>query len=336
MTENEHPNPPQSDPSPSQAQATGQEANSPAQDAAGESAAQEGERPYQNLWVPLVVVPAGIVIALVLVFSMFGLISGEEKSLGENLARVVSGGANERTQALWNLARQVDENDRALSAGEELPWPMEDGFLAEVRGALGEMADDDYEARMTLAVLLVTLGDPEGVEVLLTILALDDQQDPDRKLRFSALVNLGQIGDARALPRVLELIEHEDAGIRALAAIALQNLPGEEGLAALEGALEDSDWIVRGNAALSLSKLEPGHARASEVLWGMLDAESYRLEHERDPRRYRRAEDISRSRVQAAQALAGMTVPGTRERLVALREDPDLGLREAVLKALDN
>jgi hypothetical protein len=297
---------------------------------------EEGSSPYQNLWVPLIIVPAGIVIALVLVFSMFGLISGEEKSLSENLARVVSGGANERTQALWNLARQVDENDRSLRDGSDLPWPMEEGFLDQVRSAMAEMDEDEYETRLTLAVLLVTLGDKTGVDVLLALLQLTDDEDPDRKLRFSALVNLGQIGDERALPRVLELILHSDAGIRALSAVALQNLQGDGVQAALEGALEDDDWVVRGNAAVSLGKLNPAHERASDILWDMLDAERYSAEHERDPKRYRRGEDISRSRVQAAKVLAGMTVEGTRERLEALREDPDLGLREAALRALEN
>ena len=76
-------------------------------------ASAPGESPYRNLWVPLVIVPAGIVIAIVIVFALFGAISGDEASLSENLARVVEGGKNDRQQALFNLARQATENHQA-------------------------------------------------------------------------------------------------------------------------------------------------------------------------------------------------------------------------------
>ena len=63
--------------------------------------------PYRNLWVPLVVVPALIVMVLVLVFVFFSSIVGEEASPRENLARMLEGGANERRQASFNLVRQT-------------------------------------------------------------------------------------------------------------------------------------------------------------------------------------------------------------------------------------
>ena len=64
-----------------------------------------GESPYKNLLVPLVVVPALIVMVLVLVFVLFGAVAGKEDSPRENLDRLLHGGFNERKQAAFNLVR---------------------------------------------------------------------------------------------------------------------------------------------------------------------------------------------------------------------------------------
>ena len=83
------------------------------------------DTPYRNLWVPLVLVPAALVIAILLVWVLFSGISGSEATLEQNLERIVAGGRNDRDQALFNLARQVSENQRAAREGEPPPWPMD-------------------------------------------------------------------------------------------------------------------------------------------------------------------------------------------------------------------
>ena len=69
----------------------------------------EPEAPYRNLLVPLIVVPAGIVLALVLVFALFGLIAGDPASPQENLDKLINGGTNEREQAAFGLVLQAME-----------------------------------------------------------------------------------------------------------------------------------------------------------------------------------------------------------------------------------
>jgi len=104
-----------------------------------EGEAEADQTPYGNLWVPLVVVPAAIVIVIVVVFALFGSLTGEEKSLSENLSVVMAGGKNERDQALFGLMRQVSENQRAANDGEEPPWPMTTDFPQRVRDAADQV-----------------------------------------------------------------------------------------------------------------------------------------------------------------------------------------------------
>ena len=139
--------------------------------------------PYKNLWVPLVVVPAGIVFAIVAVFALFGSLGGSEKTLAENLALVVSGGKNERQQALFGLTRQVTENRAALAEGREAPWEVPVGFARDVQAAYEGLDPDEYDKMLVFGILLSSMGEARGIEVLLGLLDLTDDQDPEGRVR---------------------------------------------------------------------------------------------------------------------------------------------------------
>jgi hypothetical protein len=99
--------------------------------------------PYRNLWVPLVVIPACIVMVLVLVFALFGAIAGDVASPERNLERVLHGGSNERRQALYNLVAQLRDNHVAQREGKAAPHPLEPGFLQEVEAAVASIGDEN-------------------------------------------------------------------------------------------------------------------------------------------------------------------------------------------------
>ncbi len=299
---------------------------------AGDSEPEES--PYRNLWVPLIIVPAGIVIAIVIVFALFGAIAGEEASLAENLDRVLHGGQNDRDQALFNLARQATENHTAVSEGREPPWAVEEGFLGRVRMVVGQIDEDEYSTRLTLGVLLSSFGDPGGAEILLALLELSDDDDPQGKVRFDAILNLGLIGTPAATEPVLVFLQHEDEGLQSIAAIALQALPGEGVRAALVATLSDSVLSVRGSAAVSLSKLDPPEPAAAPVLRELAGTETYASENGLDVRKYRLGRLVSQNRVRAVQALARLGRPEDRALLESLEGDEDLAVREAALVAL--
>lgn len=296
--------------------------------------------PYDNLWVPLLLVPAGIVIAIVAVVALFGGLAGSERSMSENLALVVNGGKNQGEQALLSLAVQAAENQRARArqrAGEEvtLPWPMQQGFPAEVHKALEEIDADQHAVRSVLAAILGTLGDERGVRLLVAQLALTDAEDPDRNLRSDAIVSLGGIGDPSTTGAVLPFLDHEDVLLRITSAGALSNLPGEGVRDALVRALEDGELDVRATAAISGSKLAPPLKEAAALLRELTGRGIYEEVHQADPAKYRRATDVSHFRVLAVVALGRLGLEQDRALLEALRDDADPHVAEAAIRLLD-
>jgi hypothetical protein len=296
------------------------------------SSEPQNESPYQNLWMPLVVVPGLIVVVLVLVFMAFGGITGSEPSIEENLLVMTTGGKNERTQAAFALSQKVSANSRAELDGDPLPWPIPEDLAGGVAEALEGTVAEEYTTRFVLASLLAQLNDPGGVLGLIELLSIPDAEDPDRELRFQVLVSLGTFGDERAVEPVIAFAQDEDQGLRSVVAIVLQLLPGPQVVPTLEGLLADPELEVRANAAISLAKL--GNPAGADVLLGLLEPEVYAAENERNQRRFRSGEVVSRSRRKAVGALALLGRSEDRERIEAYREDPDLEFRGAVLDAL--
>lgn len=303
--------------------------------AQGSEEISAGTSPYRSLFVPLVVVPAAIVGSIVLVCLFFGAISGREASLAENLDRVVHGGQNDRKQAAFNMVRQIAENRQARSDGREPPWPLEADFPAKLRTAWSGSAPSEPEIRLVLASLLAQIDDPEGVPNLVALLETSDKDDPDGTIRFNALANLGALGDPRAEAGAIRVLSSgSDPGLRAVAAIALQRIPGDAGLAALRAALEDPAFEVRANAALALATR--GDPAGASLLNDLLEPAAYEKEHGRDAAKFAEAGRVSEARVAAIEGLARLRRPEDRAAVVALAEkDGDLAVREAAMKALE-
>ncbi len=290
--------------------------------------------PYNNLWMPLVVIPGVIVLVLVLIFLAFGGIAGTEPSIQENLRIVTSGGKNERTQAAFNLSQKVVANGNAALAGEPLPWPVPEDLQEQVSVAWDRTLPDEVTTRVVLASLQAQLGDENGVEHLIELLELGEAEDPGAELRFVVLVTLGTSGDPRALPHVLKTTESEDPGLRSLGAILLQLVEADEALPALRALLADSMLEVRANAAISLAKhKDPSGA---EVLGSLLSTELYEAENKDDKKRFGSAAVVSQSRSKAAGALGLLGRDEDRARLEAYREDPDMECRGVVLDCLES
>lgn len=291
--------------------------------------------PYQNLFVPLVVVPAAIVGVLVLVFVFFGAIAGQEATLEENLSGVIEGGAGEHKQKAFNLVRQIAENRAAEARGEPLPWPIGPEFLPKLRRAWEDVPADEPLIRFVLASLLAQLGDERGLDGLVELAALDGALDPQGEVRFHALAALGSLGDPRALAVIVRTLEaDQDPGLRSVAAISLQRFPGDEARAALLGGLEDASFEVRANAALGLAAR--GDDAGAEVLHALLDERTYQGEHERDARKFSERKRVVESRVRAVEALARLARPEDRAAIARVAEEDDaLPVREAAMAALD-
>ncbi len=291
------------------------------------------QKPYGNLWVPLVVVPAAIVIVIVIVFALFGSMTGEEKSLAANLETVMTGGKNERDQALFGLMRQVSENQRALNAGEKAPWPMASDFPAKVRAAAGAVDEGDHEVYLALGLLLAGM-DPSGVDMLIEMLALGETEDPGGALRFKAIHNLGLVGDQRATQPVVGFLDSPDVGLRVVAAGALANLAGPEARLALKGALGDESLDVRGTAAMALTLFTPPDEAARAVLLDLTGIGIYEAVRRDHPGKYTRAQDVSRFRIQALGGLARLGGDQDWAHIASLQGDSDPNVVDAAMSLL--
>jgi len=311
--------------------------DSPSPAGASPGAAQPS--PYRNLWVPLIVVPALIVVVLVLVFLFFGAIAGGPATVSENLRDVVSGGANEREQALFALARKFVENGEARRAGRAEPWPIDRaGIRTQLRDAWERVPREDYAIRTVLASLLAQLGDPEGVPHLVSMLGLSDAEDPDVEVRFAVLANLVQTGseaiaDERVATTFERLATHESYDLRSLAIVALRLLPPERARPALKRALSDRYVEMRLNAAVGLA--QNGDAAGRQVLIDCLEPGIYAAERRERPDLWRRAEQISGARRQALEALGRLADPADRELVLRFAEQgEDSNLKGVALEVL--
>jgi len=301
-------------------------------------AGTEGESPYKNLFVPLVVVPALIVMVLVIVFSLFGAIAGTEDSPRENLDDLLTGGVNERQQASFNLVRQILEYEHAKAEGREPEWGIDEAFLPRLRSARESLppmeGPRDVATPFVLSSLLAQIGDPTGVEQLVELTDLPESLDPTGEFRVYATFTLGAIGgDLAESERLLAartligLLDDPDEGVVLTATAGLQNLPSPETLAALRGMLASRRVDHRLQAALSLTAL--GDASGVDVLNELIQEAPYLAEHEENPAMWA-PQRVSESRRKALEGLIELGQPPPPAQLELLaEEDPDPSVREA-------
>ena len=292
----------------------------------------EAPTPYRNLWVPLVVVPALIVMVVVLIFVLFSGIVGAEKTPRENLERMLRGGQNESQQAAFNLVQQTVAAWEAQAAGTESEWDIDEGFLPDLHRGWEETAEREVTQRVVLAILMAGLDDPAGIEHLAELAAMDESLDPDGAHRFSIVHALSSLGPhlserdrERAAEVAVSMLDSPDPGLVGVAVVALQRLPSPVTLPALEGMLQSGSLELRGNAALAMAEL--GSSAGAGVLVEMLSLEPYEAERAADPTKWSRQDTISESRIRALETLVALGVELPDDRVEALLADPDLNVR---------
>ena len=301
----------------------------------------QDDAPYRSLLVPLVVVPAMIVMVIVLCVALFGLLSGTEAGPRANLDQLLNGGANDRQQAAFGLVRQILEYQHSRSEGREPEWGIDESFLDQLRaareGVPAPKAPGDVWVPFVLSSLTAQLGDSEGVDQLVEMTRLSDALDPDDVFRMNAIFILGSIGQelpdasrTRVAEALIGILDGDDEGFARLAAGALQNLPSPGTVPALKGLLGSRRVDMRLQAALSLAEL--GDPAGVPVLLELVQAAPYDRERELDPKKWAAA-TISLTRQKVLLALAELDrIPAAAVLQALVDDDEDPNVRSIALE----
>jgi HEAT repeat protein len=208
---------------------------------------------------------------------------------------------------------------KALKRGEAKRYP---NLFQQVTELYVRSKNDDPMVRRYLTVVLGNLGDKRA-----TPLVLDAANDADAETRIYALWALGELRDPRSSAQLIKSATDDDSGIRKMAVYALGELGGPDVIAPLAAAVNDPVADVRFNAAVSLARFND--SRALPVLREMLDRSRLaKIEGMRDNQK----EDAMIVAMAEYAKLAGPEARPELQKLAAT--DPSLRVRGAANEAL--
>jgi len=148
-----------------------------------------------------------------------------------------------------------------INAGQAKKYPH---LVDDVIRVFDEGRHDDPRIRQYLGMVLGNLGDRRATPVL-----VDALKDPPVETRIYAALALGRLRDPASVPPLLEAFSTGERDVRKAAAYALGEIGDPRAIPALEGALGDPIADIRYNAAIALARF--GDSRAIGVLREMLD-----------------------------------------------------------------
>ena len=208
---------------------------------------------------------------------------------------------------------------KSLKRGEAKRYP---NLEQQVASLYEQSKHDDPRIRRYLSMVLGNLGDRRATPLLVDGL----QHDKDVENRLYALMALSQLKDPASLPAVEQAARDEEKDIRKAAYYALGEMGNANAVNALAAGLEDQVADVRWNAAISLSRFND--RRAVPALREMLDRS--RLDSVPGMREDQK-EDTMIVAMTAYSRLAGAE---GRPELERLTKDPSLRIQAAAKEAL--
>jgi HEAT repeat protein len=180
----------------------------------------------------------------------------------------------------------------------------------------------DARIRRYLALTMGHLGDARAVPAL-----VEGLNDADTDNQMNNLLALGTIGDKSATAPVVERLHSSDPAIRKMAAFVLSAIKDPAASRDLEVALNDSSDEVRWYAAIALAQIN--NAAGADILMKLMDR-SYL-----DGLQNFTVELKSQLMINAVKCLGILKFQPAKDRILALSQtDPDLAVRDASLDAL--
>jgi hypothetical protein len=212
-----------------------------------------------SLAVQFFLIPLTVVAVVVGIYGGFRMLVADERSPVEYLNDVQNGGRDRRWPAAYELSRLMSDPDVQAKFPDLAPALV---------SAFVDSEDDDPRIRRYLALAIGSL-DPAPAAAVATL--LDALDDPDSETVISVIWALGALGDATAVPEIVELFQSADAGVRKMVVYTLGGLPNDGTHTTLRAALDDPVSDVQWNAAVALAR--HGDDRGLTVLRRMLDRE---------------------------------------------------------------
>jgi HEAT repeat protein len=196
------------------------------------------------------------------------------------------------------------------------------GFVNDLVKVYESSRSEDPRVRRYLALTMGNLGDARAIPALVE--GLNDTESDNQIYDMWAL---GSIGDAAAVPDIAKKLGAKDPAIRRTAAYVLGALKDPRAIHDLMIALNDSSEDVRWNAAIALAQLND--ASGSELLMHLLDRTYVdRLEGMTPDQR-------TQLLINAVKCLGLLKFQPAKDKITSLSQsDPDLAVRDASLEAL--
>ena len=197
------------------------------------------------------------------------------------------------------------------------------GDVGAVPSLIAALGDADVNVRHGAATSLGQIGSPEAVVPLIEVLRTEPW------LQYPAINALGALGDARATPALLDMLDEEL--LRAPAIEAIGRIAGRDALARLIPHLHDPDPAVRNAAIHAVVSIEQRATAAGDSLDPDLQ-EALRREDLVDHLLGTLGDDEPQNRRTAAITLGWLKEPRAERPLIELLAEPDL--QEYVTHAL--
>ena len=208
-----------------------------------------------------------------------------------------------------------------INVGEAKKYP---NLVNDIAKIYVDAKTDDPRIRQYLSMVLGNLGDRRATPLLVEALG-----DPTPEARIYAALALGRLRDPSAVPPLLKTFSSDERDVRKAAAYALGEIGDRRAVEPLVPALNDPIADVRFNVAIALARL--GDTRSVGVLREMLDRS--RLDQVQGMRPEQKEQAI----LAAIPALRKVAPEEAQQILGKLAQsDPSLQVRSAAKEALSN
>lgn len=208
-----------------------------------------------------------------------------------------------------------------INVGEAKKYP---NLVNDIARIYVDAKTDDPRIRQYLSMVLGNLGDRRATPLLVEALG-----DPTQETRIYAALALGRLRDPSAVPALLKTFSSDERDVRKAAAYALGEIGDRRAAEPLAAALSDPIADVRFNVAITLARL--GDTRAIGVLREMLDRS--RLDQVQGMRPEQKEQAILAA-IPAIRKVAPEEANAILGKLA--QSDPSLQVRSAAKEALSN